>query len=58
MEQVILTDKFFHPKKKLDSQTYKVVYRDMSKTLTQAEANKIHKEIEQMATANLGVKIR
>jgi len=58
VEQVMLTDKFFHPKKKLDSQTYKVVYRDMSKTLTQAEANVIHKEIEKMAAANLGVTIR
>ena len=30
----------------------------MSKTLTQAEANVIHKEIEKLAEANLGVTIR
>jgi len=58
VEQVKLTDEFTHPKKGLSSQTYKIVYRHMSKTLTQEEANTVHKAIEAAASDSLGVTIR
>merc|ERR1719376_992363 len=55
VEQVRLIDEFTHPKKGLSSQTYRIVYRHMSKTLSQEEANIVHKAIETAATLNLGV---
>jgi len=58
VEQVKLIDEFTHPKKGLSSQTYKIVYRHMSKTLTQEEANAVHKAIEAAASDSLGVTIR
>jgi len=58
VEQVKLLDQFHHPKKKMDSQTYSIVYRDMTKTLTQEEANQIHSRIEQTCSRLLGVTIR
>jgi len=58
VEQVKLVDEFTHPKKGLSSQSYRIVYRDMSKTLTQEEANVVHKAIEAAASDSLGVTIR
>jgi len=58
VEQVRLVDTFHHKKKGLDSQSYRLVYRHMTKTLSQAEANTIHRRIEEAAVANLGVTIR
>jgi len=58
VEQVKLVDEFTHPKKGLSSQSYRIVYRDMSKTLTQEEANVVHKSIEAAASESLGVTIR
>ena len=58
VEQVKLQDEFRHPKTGLDSQCYRIVYRDMAKTLTQEEANTIHSAIEAAAVEKLGVTIR
>jgi phenylalanyl-tRNA synthetase alpha chain len=58
VEQVRLVDQFTHKKKQLDSQTYRIVYRDMEKTMSQVEANAIHARIEELAAGNLGVTIR
>jgi len=58
VEQVKLVDEFTHPKKGLNSQSYRIVYRHMSKTLTQDEANVLHKSIEAAASDSLGVTIR
>lgn len=58
VEQVKLVDEFTHAKKGLSSQSYRIVYRDMSKTLTQDEANVVHKAIEAAASDSLGVTIR
>ena len=58
VEQVKLVDNFTHPKTGNTSQCYRIVYRHMSKTLTQAEANEIHAEIESMAVQKLKVTIR
>ena len=56
--QVDLFDKFFHPKKKLHSHAYRIVYRSPDRTLSQEEVNKVHKKIEEEAARLLGVKIR
>ena len=58
VEQVRLVDEFTHPKTGRTSQCYRIVYRHMSKTLTQAEANEIHKSIEDAAVKSLDVTIR
>ena len=58
VEQVKLVDEFTHPKKGMSSQSYRIVYRDMRKTLTQDEANVMHKAIEAAASDSLGVTIR
>ena len=58
VEQVKLIDEFRHPKTGLESQCYRIVYRDMTKTLTQEEANNIHNGIESAAVEKLGVTIR
>jgi phenylalanyl-tRNA synthetase alpha chain len=56
--QVTLVDRFVHPKKKLTSHCYRLVYRHMEKTLTQDEVNSVHKEIENAAKEQLKVDIR
>ena len=53
-----LVDSFFHPKKKLTSHCYRIIYRHMEKTLTQEEVNSIHKDIELAAREKLKVLIR
>ncbi|CAG9570763.1 unnamed protein product [Danaus chrysippus] len=58
IEQVTLKDKFVHPKTKKHSLCYSIVYRHLERTLTQAEVNKIHKEIEIAATNAFNVVIR
>ena len=58
VEQVRLVDEFTHPKTGRTSQCYRIVYRHMSKTLTQAEANQTHKSIEEAAVRSLDVTIR
>ncbi|XP_014281698.1 probable phenylalanine--tRNA ligase, mitochondrial isoform X2 [Halyomorpha halys] len=58
IEQVQLIDKFTHPKTGRKSRCYTIVYRHLEKTLTQAEVNEVHKEIEKTAEKVLGVTIR
>ncbi|ELU08020.1 hypothetical protein CAPTEDRAFT_219626 [Capitella teleta] len=58
VEQVDLVDEFTHPKHQRTSHCYRLVYRHMDRTLTQAEANEIHSSIGQKAIENLGVEIR
>ncbi|VVC86393.1 unnamed protein product [Leptidea sinapis] len=58
IEQVKLKDKFVHPKTKKQSLCYSIVYRHLERTLTQAEVNKIHKDIERAAQQVFGVQIR
>jgi len=58
VEQVKLVDEFKHPKSGLISHCYRIVYRHMSRTLTQDYVNSIHKSIEEAAVANLNVKLR
>ncbi|XP_064075021.1 probable phenylalanine--tRNA ligase, mitochondrial [Vanessa tameamea] len=58
IEQVKLKDKFIHPKTKKHSLCYSIVYRHLERTLTQAEVNKIHKEIEDAATKAFNIVVR
>jgi len=58
IEQVELKDEFTHPKTGKCSHMYRIVYRDMHRTLTQQEVNEIHSQIEEAAKQRLGVQIR
>ncbi|XP_069114103.1 phenylalanine--tRNA ligase, mitochondrial-like isoform X2 [Argopecten irradians] len=58
VEQVHLFDTFFHPKKQLQSQSYRIVYRHMERALSQEEVNKVHQEIAARAVRTLHVEIR
>ena len=58
VEQVMLTDEFYHEKKQRHSQTYRIIYRSMDRTLTKDEINMIHKDIETYCQKQFGVEIR
>ncbi|XP_013191854.2 probable phenylalanine--tRNA ligase, mitochondrial [Amyelois transitella] len=58
IEQVKLKDKFIHPKSKKHSVCFSIVYRHLERTLTQAEVNSVHKEIEKAVTDAFKVVIR
>ncbi|KAF4528196.1 hypothetical protein B566_EDAN014021 [Ephemera danica] len=58
VEQVSLVDKFQHPKTQRHSHCYRITYRHMERTLTQAEVNQIHQQIAQAATQQFGITIR
>ncbi|XP_050399549.1 phenylalanine--tRNA ligase, mitochondrial isoform X1 [Patella vulgata] len=58
IEQVNHTDDFIHPKTNRRSHCYRIMYRHMEKTLTQAEVNDLHNKISEMAKSDLGVEIR
>ncbi|XP_038218490.1 probable phenylalanine--tRNA ligase, mitochondrial [Zerene cesonia] len=58
IEQVKLKDKFIHPKTKKHSLCFSIVYRHLERTLTQAEVNLVHKQIEKAAEQTFGVVIR
>lgn len=58
IEQVMLIDEFFHKKKQKHSQTYRIIYRSMDRTLTKNEINVIHKDIENHCRRLFDVEIR
>ena len=56
--QVSLVDEFRHPKSGRASHCYRIVYRHMERTLTQAEVNRLHEEIGAAAADRLAVQVR
>ncbi|XP_053570677.1 phenylalanine--tRNA ligase, mitochondrial isoform X2 [Bombina bombina] len=58
VEKVSLVDTFTHPKTRKTSHCYRIEYRHMERTLTQAEINTIHGNIEKSAVEELGVEGR
>lgn len=58
VEQVSLIDKFTHPKTKKTSLCFRIVYRHMEKTLTQAEVNLVHQAVANAIVAQYKVVIR
>lgn len=58
VEQVVVLDKFTHPKTKRNSLTVRIVYRHMERTLTQEEVNGLHFAITNELVSKYGVKIR
>jgi len=51
-------DKFKHPKTGKSSVCFRIVYRHMERTLTQAEVNEIHKQIASASVDSFNVQIR
>lgn len=58
VEQVTLRDRFVHPKTGRTSLCFRIVYRHMERTLTQAEVNELHVEIEEVVKRTFGVEMR
>lgn len=51
-------DKFIHPKTGKSSVCFRLVYRHMERTLTQAEVNEIHKKVADACVKAFNVQIR
>ncbi|KUI73972.1 Phenylalanine--tRNA ligase, mitochondrial [Cytospora mali] len=58
VEDVKLVDEFTHPKTGRKSMCYRINYRSLERTLTNAETNKIHGEVKEQLVEKLGVEIR
>ena len=58
IEQVVLIDRFYSTKKQRHSQTYRIIYRSMNRTLTKDEINIVHKEIQYQCQLQFGAEIR
>uniref|UniRef100_A0A5S6R5B5 Sulfhydryl oxidase n=1 Tax=Trichuris muris TaxID=70415 RepID=A0A5S6R5B5_TRIMR len=58
VEQVNLLDEYVHPTTGRRSNCFRIVYRHMERTLTQNEANRVHKIIEDTVRDQFGVDIR
>lgn len=58
VEDVRLVDEFTHPKTGRRSLCYRINYRSLERTLTNAETNKMHDEVTSALVDRLGVEIR
>jgi len=58
VEDVQLTDEFVHPKTGRRSLCYRINYRSLERTLTNAEVNKLHEEVRKELVKELGVELR
>jgi phenylalanyl-tRNA synthetase alpha chain len=58
VEDVKLSDEFTHPKTGRKSMCYRINYRSLERTLTNAETNNLHSEVTKALVDKLGVEIR
>lgn len=58
VEDVKLSDEFTHPKTGRKSMCYRINYRSLERTLTNAETNSLHSEVTRALVEKLGVEIR
>ncbi|KKY34586.1 putative phenylalanyl-trna synthetase [Diaporthe ampelina] len=58
VEDVRLVDEFTHPRTGRKSMCYRINYRSLERTLTNAETNKMHDEVTEALVEKLGVEIR
>ncbi|CAK7197700.1 phenylalanyl-tRNA synthetase alpha subunit, mitochondrial [Sporothrix eucalyptigena] len=58
VEDVQLTDSFAHPKTGRQSLCYRINYRSLERTLTNAETNRLHDDVNEALVQRLGVEIR
>lgn len=58
VESVVLADSFSHPQTRRQSRMYRVNYRSLERTLTNAEVNEIHARVCEELVGVLGVEIR
>lgn len=58
VEDVKLVDEFTHPKTGRKSMCYRINYRSLERTLTNAETNEMHSEVTSALVEKLGVEIR
>lgn len=58
VEDVTLVDEFVHPKHGKQSHCYRINYRSMDRSLTNAEVDVLQEEVRRLATERLGVELR
>ena len=58
VEDVRLADEFTHPRTGRRSLCYRVNYRSLERTLTNAETNELHERVREALVARLGVELR
>ena len=58
VEDVALTDQFTHPSTGRQSRLYRINYRSLERTLTNAEVNELHSRVCDELVRKLGVEIR
>ena len=58
VEDVRLIDEFQHPKTKKESQAYRITYRHMSRTLTDAEVDSMQLQVRENTRVELGCEVR
>lgn len=58
VEKMELIDKFTHPKTQQESQCYRITYRSMDKTFTDAEINSIQDSVREEVQKKLSVQLR
>ena len=58
VEDVVLVDEFVHPSTARKSLCYRINYRSLDRTLTNAEANRFHDEVKERLVSRLGVEMR
>lgn len=58
VEDVKLVDEFMHPKTGRKSMCFRINYRSLERTLTNAETNKMHDEVTRALVEQFGVEIR